>query len=290
MAEALRITAATQQRGRHPRVAWTAADPQQIFIHCRYDELKGTAKDAPLSQDKYLKAKRLNDKVAAADLVEALINDDIVDQIVDLLPDDDRPVKVVFPYPEFDPDIKSSNPMTITNAIPFAFAAHLAALLDADVEVEIVEAARPGRTDLNRFERFLWQPCFTGKVDTDCVYVLVDDTCTLGGTFAALRSYIVANGGTVVAATALSHQGGKSVPFGIADNTANMLVSRYSDEFSAFWTGEVGHGIECLSELEGDFLAGWQGLGRKGAGTELLQQLRDRLAEAKATGRGNDRS
>ncbi|MFP9138728.1 phosphoribosyltransferase [Devosia sp. XGJD_8] len=289
MAEALRLSSIAQQRGRHTRVAWTAADPAQVLIHCRYDQLKGTAKDSPFAHEKYLKAKRYNDKEAAADIVEALIDDHVVDQIIDLLPDD-RAVKVVFPYPEFDPDIKSPNQMTITNAIPFAFAAHLAALLDAEIEVEIVEAARPGRTDLNRFERFLWQPCFTGKVDPDCVYVLVDDTCTLGGTFAALRSYILAKGGTVVAVTALSHMNGKSVPFGIADGTANMLVSRYSEEISAFWIEEVGHGIECLSELEGSFLVEWQGYGGKRAGTEPLQQLRDRLVEAKASGRGNDRS
>lgn len=273
--------------GPHWRIPWRRGEPDQIRVHCRFDQLKGTyrrsAKEAARGEEQYVAAKRHNDHAAAADLVESLVDAGIVDVVVDAVIASGRPVRVIFPHPEFDPDEKSPDHMVVTNAIPFAFAAWMAAELGGAIEENIIECARPGRTRLNRFQRFAWQPRFTGEVDPDVAYILVDDNCTLGGTLAMLRTHIVGNGGTVVAVCALSTPNGRDCRFSIADRTIDVLLSEYTAQISPIWIEEIGHDITCLTESEGSFVAEW-GRERGGKGTSLLQQLRDRLAKAKAKG------
>ena len=274
--------------GPHWRIPWRNGEPDAIRIHCRYDVLKRTfrtgVRQAARGQEKYLAAKRNNDQAAAAELVEAYINRAVVEEMVDAVLAVNRPARVVFPFPEFDADEPAKEPMNVTNAIPFAVAAFIAEELGGTIETEIVECARPGRTKLNRFQRFAWQPRFSGAVDPDVAYILVDDNCTLGGTLAMLRTHIVGNGGTVAYVTALSTPDGRDCRFSIADATVNMLISRYTSQISPFWIEEIGHDITCLTESEGQFVAGWDPE-RKGDAASLLQRLRDRIAKAKAKGK-----
>lgn len=275
----------TAKIGPHQRYPWTADCPKLIFAHCRWDQLKGTykksVKEAARGTEIYVRAKKMFDHDAAADLVEKWVSKRAIDKIIDCVIAANKPPVIAIPHPEFDPLEPAGDPLSPTNALPFAFAAYLAAELGGSIETEIVEVARPGRTRLGRFPRFLWQPSFNGTVRQDCAYVLADDNCTAGGTFAALRSHIAANGGTVAAVTALSNGSGKDCPLPIAETTVDVLLSTYSAGITSLWIEEVGHEIKCLTELEGAFLADW-GRGPGTRGPEPLQRLRDRLADAAA--------
>lgn len=281
---ALAVAAQARKIGKHVRVPWREADSPEIIVHSNWSELKGsykvTGKDAEFLKGRYHKAKREFDQEAAAEIVAWLASAAMVDRIVDAVMGANKPVKIVVPHPEFDPDEQADATRGITNALPFAFAAFLAAELGCEIDTDIIEVARPGRTSLNRFERFLWQPRFEGAVSSEHAYIIADDVCTLGGTFAALRSYIVAHGGTVIAVTALSLANGKCVPFAIAENTRNVLLSLYGTEFSTLWKEEIGHDEQSLTEGEGHFLVEWGEKELSGDPASNLQSLRDRLAKA----------
>lgn len=75
--------------------------------------------------------------------------------------------------------------------------------------------------------------------------MIVDDVVSSGGTFAALRSYIIRNGGTVVFTTALAHKIGQN--HSILLETVNTLRSLYGPELDNLWTQTIGHGIERVS-------------------------------------------
>jgi hypothetical protein len=271
--------------GKHRRPAWTAADPQEIIVHANYGEMIGTykvsGKEAAALQDRYAKAKREFDQGAAAEIVAALINPKMVDRLIDELIRVNKPPIIVVPHPEYDPDEPTDPTKKITNALPFALGGYLARELGCDFDNEIIEVARPGRTTLTKFPRFLWQPRFEGSVHHDRAYIIADDVCTFGGTFAALRGHIVSNGGTVLSVTALSKGNGRCVPFPIAPATRDVLLSTYGPEFSTLWKEEIGHDEHSLTEGEGAFLAHWGQSTAAGRDQKSrLQSLRDRLAEA----------
>jgi MFS family permease len=49
------------------------------------------------------------------------------------------------------------------------------------------------------------KPVFTGLVQSGAAYILIDDVITTGGTIAALREFVVSQGGRVVAVVALAY-------------------------------------------------------------------------------------
>jgi len=275
------------QLGKHFRVPWRHTDPQEILVHCRFDEIKGTykkdEKQAAALKIEYDKAKLNFDMGSAIDLVKKCIDPKLIDIIIDKVIENDAPPIVIAPHPEFDSDKSTSDILTPTNALPLAFANYLARELGCEVDSEIIEFARPGRTKLKRFPRFLWQPAFSGSINTKNTYIMVDDNCTLGGTFAMLRSYIVGNGGKVIAVSALSSPDGKTCRFPIANDTIDVLISTYGEEISPLWIEEVGHDIPCITESEGIFLVEW--IGKPPPARDIsLNKLRDRLNSAKAKG------
>lgn len=275
--------------GPHYRPPWRTREPTAIYIHTSLNKLYGThgrsAREAATYKARYDAAKTAFDMDAAVDIVNDIWNDDVVEKIVDRLVLANQPTVIVMPFPEFDAgagEVEAGSP--ITNALPFAYARSLAAELGCEIDYEIIESARVGRTKLTTFERFLWQPKFSGPVKQDHAYILIDDVCTMCGTFATLRSYIVEHGGTVIAVSALAQGSGSHVQFPIAKPTVRMLLQLYGWEICDFWKQEIGHDIECLTEAEGLRLAGWfrQNVEKDRTGTHALQCLRDRFAEAKA--------
>lgn len=171
----------------------------------------------------------------------------------------------------------------VRNALPIQYAAQLKELLDAELDMAIVEIGRVGRTKLRRFPRFLCQPCFDGAVRQDAAYILVDDVVTSGGTLAALRSHILRAGGTVVAVTTLAHGSGQWQPLALSDVTWKELCSIYGEELGPFWQREIGHDARNLTEAEGRTLARWGAFGSpRSARLAPIQRLRNRLAEAAA--------
>lgn len=240
-------------------------------------------RDAKPLLAQYERAKTAFDMPAAVDIVSRVANPRTLDLIVDRLIETNLPPIIVVPHPEYDsgePDDPGAD--LPRNALPFAYSAYLAADFGCEVDEAIFEINRPGRTKLSLFPRFLWQPAFAGSVRADRAYILADDVCTLGGTLAMLRSYIVEHGGTVIAATALANASGENQDFKIAEGTLRVLKSQFSDAIQDLLIEEVGHGCECLTETEGQALVRWgeEQCSDCGTGASSLQRLRTRLAQA----------
>lgn len=181
-----------QKIGSHYRAPWRPSDPRHILVHCTLGELKGSyrrsEKEARPYLQRYERAKRHYCTRSAADIVAGCVKSEIIDLVIDALLEANKPALVVCPHPEFDEDGECDlTAPTPPNALPFAFANLIARELGCEVATNIIEVARPSRTKLNAFPRFLWQPRFEGDVRTDRAYILVDDVCTLGGTWSAPR-------------------------------------------------------------------------------------------------------
>ncbi len=277
---------------RHERVRWMPGDPRKVVIHTFNEDLRGQyrrpKREADALRAQFDAATRRFDSDAAVAIVNRVFNDGAGDLIVDRLEGVGLKPRLVLPTPPFEHGTDTPDPpFKATNALPHAYAGVLAAYLDGEVDYEIRQVARVGRTKLRGFERFLWQPCFRGTVRNDSAYILVDDVYGVGGTFAALRSYIVANGGTVVAATTLSHREPGHKTFPIAERTLAVLNQRYSGNVGACWSEEIGHDVACLTDGEGVFLLDWweeRCRTSPGAGPGSLQRLRAELARTSASG------
>jgi len=274
--------------GPHRREDWRDKDSDTILVAARLDRAKGTAGgdrgDAGKKQKLYHAAKNECDHDAARELVDRFVGDDIIDQLIDHLAPHiakKRRIILVHPQPRFNGDDTTSEIRPVTNAIPFALSALFSEALDAELNGEIVQTHRPGRTKLKRIQRFLFQPAFSGKIDSSAVYVLTDDAYTLGGTLAMLRSHIVSHGGTIGGVCVLCHSSGKSMRFSIAGGCIDMLSSKYGSELSGFWLKEVGHDVSQLTDAEGVFLSEWE---RGGSPRSPIDQLRGRFGEARAKG------
>lgn len=140
------------------------------------------------------------------------------------------------------------------NAIPQAMADVLGKVLGIEVSVDIVQAAKVGRTAQDGFGRLANQPSFDGEVRTDKPYLIMDDTLTQGGTLANLKGYIENRGGEVLAATALT---GKqySAKIAIDSSTLEQLRDQYDGTgLEAWWHNRFGYGFDSLTESEGRYL------------------------------------
>ena len=277
----------------HCRCQWSGSEI--VHVCARWGRLKGTDESVKFKsrfEQDYKNAKNNGDFEAAGRITADCVrrNPGVIDEIVDaLIPVIERGIPIIcaVPHPSFDDDdggdTEIAQRAVPKNVIPSAYAAYLAEIIGAEMDDEIIERERIGRTKLSKFERFLWQPSFVGRVRTDAVYVLVDDVFTLGGTLAAFRSYIISNGGTVALMTALAHQTGKHQPLALVKETWDELNALLGANFTVFWEEEVGHGANCLTEAEGKVLVEWAKLEvGNPSGVPILQRLRNRLSETAA--------
>lgn len=277
----------------HSRVGWAGEGCAQILVNDRLSILRGTEQGLRLKKAKmaalYERAKTENDMDAAHQIVEVMWHKPVYeDLLAKVLLSGVRPI-IVSPHPAFDDDdvIDHDVPFRASprNAIPFAYAAKLRIMLNGIENTEIKQGARVGRTKLNRFPKFLFQPHFVGEVDPERPYILVDDNVGLGGTMAALYSHIARHGGTVLGVATLAHSTGRNVPFALTEATLLGLYSKYGHEVCALWKEKVGHEAVCLTEGEAGFLLDWQS-GAEGDGCsaeQKLHALRTRLDRARAT-------
>lgn len=140
------------------------------------------------------------------------------------------------------------------NAIPSAMADILGKVLGIEVDLDIMQAAKVGRTAQDGFGRLANQPSFDGAVRADKPYLIMDDTLTQGGTLANLKGYIENRGGKVLAATALT---GKqySAKIAIDSSTLEQLRDQYDGTgLEAWWHNRFGYGFDSLTESEGRYL------------------------------------
>ena len=134
------------------------------------------------------------------------------------------------------------------NKIPLAAALRIEEDTGLSVETGIVQASKVGRTGLSGLDRVFTMPEFEGDVQTDTVYLLLDDTLTQGGTFAALASHIRQSGGQVVGAFALT---GKqySAKLSLDPAILQQLRDKYGDIEHVFKTA-TGYGFSALTQSE----------------------------------------
>lgn len=273
----------------HPRHPWDEVCPREIVVHGKLGVLNGEEPTKPSRQTQYSAAKFGFDLDAGLELVQSLVSDSALNALIDAI-ERCNPEKLILvnPHPEFVNGYKVGDPRSgVSNAIPFAFSEFLAETLDGQVDEDIEQIARVGRTKMDRWQRFLYQPSFAGDVKPGAHYIIADDVVTLGATFAALRSHIVANGGLICAATAIAHSSGINQPFPIISGTVDRLGHLYGEGLFGLWKEALGHEIHFLTEPEGDFLCEWgrdrskEGVPR---GDALLQRVRARLDQAASNG------
>lgn len=139
------------------------------------------------------------------------------------------------------------------NQIPVAAAVHVGQDLGWDVDTGIVQAEKIGRGSGDGFYRLANQPHFIGEVEPGRSYVLLDDTLTQGGTFAALKGHIEAGGGEVIGVVAMS---GKQYSSQLAptSDTLKDLRKRWP-ELEGWWNEQFGYGFDKLTESEARYLA-----------------------------------
>ena len=152
------------------------------------------------------------------------------------------------------------------NKIPRAVSEVLAARLGLETATGIVQANRARRTGLDGLDRIFAPVDFAGAVEPGD-YLLVDDTLTQGGTFAALASHIREGGGNVVGVVALT---GKQYSAKIQPSPEILATLRQKHgDLEAQFRAATGYGFDALTESEARYLARF----------EPAERLRDRIAE-----------
>lgn len=140
------------------------------------------------------------------------------------------------------------------NAIPDAMAQVLGRMLGIPVvSGEVVQTNKVGHTRAPAFQRIVSPAIFAGPVESGASYVLVDDHVGLGGTLANLRGYVEAGGGHVIGITTLT-ESRDARRISLRPETLSVLSAQHGEELELFWKAQFGHGIDCLTDIEGQIL------------------------------------
>jgi len=158
------------------------------------------------------------------------------------------------------------------NKIPIAYAETLAGVLDLTTEPGIVQISVANHSEARSiFHRLVSQPIFSGYVEKGAEYLIVDDTCTAGGTLANLKGFIELNGGIVVGMSVLSlNSHSLEYEISLAPQTLSRLNYRHKT-LASLWQQEFGHGIDTVTEGEAGHLLA----------APSVDTIRNRLTEAR---------
>ena len=153
------------------------------------------------------------------------------------------------------------------NSIPHATAGTITKAIDGTLDLGIVQINTPHRTTLKGLDRVFSRPEFEGLVEAGRNYILVDDTLTQGGTFAALSDHIHSHGSRVSCIIALS---GKqySAKLELSEQTLAKLRNHLGGMEDAFEQA-TGHRFDRLTESEGRYLANFK----------PVAEVRDRISQ-----------
>ena len=199
---------------------------------------------------------------AAFDLVERLLTDDTVEKIRRRIKDN-KPLLL----PVLAVETAGNN------KIPLAMAKVLARRLNLEVESNIVQSERVGRTGTDANHRLAFNPSFEGEVKTGQTYLIIDDTLLMGGTIASLRGYIENRGSRVVGASVMDAQEG-AVDIAVKPKMLAAIENKHGPSMNQFWQENFGYGIDKLTQSEAGHL-------RRAASVD---EIRDRLAKARHEG------
>lgn len=200
----------------------------------------GAAKNLPGYQ-----AAKAGDSESAVDVALALVTEDLLAEIEQMAGDSNPIIQPVYA-------IESAG----RNRIPLASAEVISVRLGLDVGQEIVQSDSPKRTSMVGLERVFHRPAFNGSVEAGRSYILLDDTVTQGGTFAALEQHIVDGGSKVIGSIALT---GKSYSskLKLSNETLSKLRAAHGQVENEF-RAETGYGFDELTESEARYLASYK--------------------------------
>lgn len=235
------------------RTPWQKDFPD-VVLHARLGE-------ATAHRD--YEAAKGGDKDAAYRLVSDVLTKDAVDKIRNII--GNREVLLAAVHAE-----EASG----RNKIPQAMADILGKVLHQEVDDNIVQTKRVGRTGQDGFGHLANQPEFSGNVRSDLPYFIVDDTLTQGGTLAGLKGYIESHGGRVIGASALT---GKqySARMALSPQTLSQLREHFGGTgLENWWKQQYGHGFDGLTGSEANYLL------RAGD----ADKIRDRVLAARQAG------
>lgn len=148
---------------------------------------------ASLSSHPDYAAAKAGDVESAVRLARAIVTDDLVQRVRDMIGESDPIVVPVV-----------SEEASGRNKIPLAAAEVLAERLGVETTGSIGQRNAPRRTAMSGLDRIFASPVFDGDVVAGRDYLILDDTLTQGATFAALSSHIEAGGDRVVGTLALT--------------------------------------------------------------------------------------
>lgn len=134
------------------------------------------------------------------------------------------------------------------NKIPLATAAVIAEQTGLSYTESIFQINHVGRTNKDGDSRLLSQPIFAGTVEKRD-YILIDDTLTMGGTIAALRSHILRHGGNVIGAMVMSAQQ-RSLQLAPTAKILDNIRQKHGADIEHFLEQELGYGLEQLTNAE----------------------------------------
>lgn len=158
------------------------------------------------------------------------------------------------------------------NRIPYAYAEVLAEILGIYTDPGVVQSSVANHGNApSIYHRLVSQPSFDGYVEPDASYLIVDDTCTAGGTLANLKGFIEHHGGIVVGMSVLALPSrNRQVDISLAETTLKRLQYRHSG-LAEFWKQEFGHELNVLTEGEAGHLRA----------APSVDTIRNRLIEAR---------
>ncbi|MFB6349508.1 phosphoribosyltransferase [Moraxella sp. ZJ142] len=138
------------------------------------------------------------------------------------------------------------------NMIPTAVATILSKLVRGKIDLNVVQAVKVSRTGSNGWHRLANPPFFDGSIKDGAYVIMVDDTQTQGGTFAAFKGHIEQSGAKVIGAYALT---GKqySAQLRLSAKTLQQLRENYG-QLETFWTQTFGYDFSKLTEWEAKFI------------------------------------
>ena len=224
------------------RVPWPPGFPP-AFVHGAWNGANGCLKD----HADWAAAKTEADEEAAIRIVRETMQEAMLEGIFDAcVAEGERPPLVVAPA------------LTLaerSNALAIAYGTELAFEMGWEYADRIFQVKTIKRDQRKTWFRLKNQPQFCGYVEPGRRYVLVDDVLTMGGTLASLRGFIENQGGVVICMSALAggNAGGRT-RISLAPPTLLRLTDAHDGRLRDLVRKEIGFGIDCLTEPEGQFL------------------------------------
>lgn len=155
------------------------------------------------------------------------------------------------------------------NRIPAALAQLLGQKLGLEVETGVVQANVVAHTGSSGWWRLAHPAVFDGEVAPRAPYLLADDLVAQGGTLANLRGHVLARGGAVLGATALTGKA-YSATLSVRGETLTALRAKHGPDLENWWRKSFGYGFDELTESEARYLLR----------AESARAVRDRILEA----------